>query len=290
MKLLITGCNGQLGSELQIQARAASWDVLAVDWGELDISDLQAVQAMVNAYSPDVLINAAAYTAVDKAEEDVSLAFAVNQQGSENLAVACESKGIPLVHYSTDYVFDGSKLGVYTEEDVVAPLGVYGESKLAGERVVQEHCSKYLIFRTSWVFSAHGHNFVKTMLRLAAEREELGVVADQYGKPTSAGELARITLEILPRLNNQWGIYHLAQSGVTSWHGFAKAIFDHAIALRIPLKVRHVKAIKTEEYPTPAKRPMNSELNCDKVEQVFGVTIKSWEESLIGVLKELKSE
>jgi len=291
MKLLITGADGQLGTELQRQALIFGWDILAVDQELLDVADLQAVQATVKEYSPNVLINAAAYTAVDKAEEDVELAFAVNKQGPENLAIACELVGIPLIHYSTDYVFDGSKEGAYAEVDTVSPPGVYGESKLAGELAVQKYCLKHLIFRTSWVFSAHGNNFVKTMLKLGAEREELGIVSDQYGKPTSAAELARVTLEILPRLNHQhqWGVYHLAQPEATNWHSFAKTIFDEAIKLNMPLKVGCIKAIATEAYPTPAKRPENSELSCDKIEQTFGITVQPWRISLPQVIKELKN-
>jgi len=289
MKLLITGANGQLGTELQKQAKVLGLQVLAVDQVELDIIDEHAVNVMVSDYSPDVVINAAAYTAVDKAESDTSVAFAVNSDGPKNLAKSCDKIGVPLVHYSTDYVFDGSKQGAYAEDTPVAPLGVYGASKLAGEQAVQQNCSKYLIFRTSWVFSSHGNNFVKTMLRLGQEREELGVVDDQYGKPTSAAELARITLEILPNLNEYKGLYHLAQPEVISWHGFAEAIFKEARQLGYALKIENLNAIGTNDYPTPAKRPVNSELNCDEIERVFNVTIKPWKESLLEVVKELKN-
>ncbi|MFC1542864.1 dTDP-4-dehydrorhamnose reductase [Pseudomonadota bacterium] len=287
MRLLITGCLGQVGSELVRQALSLGWEVKAADRDELDITDADTVNRMIHDVKPDVVINAAAYTAVDIAEDDVDAAFAVNRDGPVNLAVACEEQGALLVHYSTDYVFDGSKGSAYHENDAVAPLGVYGESKLEGELAVAKSCAKHLILRTSWVFSVHGNNFVKTMLRLGSEREELGVVADQFGKPTSAAEIARITLAILPHAEGHWGIYHLAQPESISWHGFSKTIFAEAEKQKWPLKVKHVKEITTEDYPTPAKRPANSEFNCEKLERVFGVQIKPWGESLSEVIKEL---
>jgi len=194
-----------------------------------------------------------------------------------------------VIHYSTDYVFDGSKGNGYVESDPVAPLGVYGESKLAGELAVGEFCSKHLILRTSWVFSSHGNNFVKTMLKLGAERKALGVVADQFGKPSSAAEIARLTLEILPRAKSKWGIYHLAQPEVTSWHGFAEAIFDEARSQGVLLEIGKVRAIGTAEYPTPTRRPANSELHCDRLERVFGAVIKPWQVSLAEVIQEIKT-
>jgi len=289
MRLLITGCDGQVGTELTRQSRALGWTVKAVDRDGLDITDLGAVNKAVRAFMPDVVINAAAYTAVDKAENDRATAFAVNRDGPKNLAVACVDLGIPLIHYSTDYVFGGSKADAYEEDDPVAPLGVYGESKLAGEQAVQELCSKYLVLRTSWVFSSHGNNFVKTMLRLAFEREVLGVVADQFGKPTSAAEIARLTLGVLSGAGEHWGVYHLAQPQTISWHGFAEAIFDEARKQGVLLKVGEVKAIGTADYPTPARRPVNSELNCDKLESVFGVRIRPWRESLADAVCEIEN-
>lgn len=287
MKLLITGCNGQVGTELTRQSRRPGWVLKAVDRDDLDITDLKAVNRAVAAFMPDVVINAAAYTAVDNAEHDRAAAFAVNRDGPKNLAVACAELSIPLVHYSTDYVFDGSKFDGYVEDDPVAPLGVYGESKLEGELAVQELCSKYLILRTSWVFSPHGNNFVKTMLRLASEREVLGVVADQFGKPASAAEIARMTLAMLSGAEGNWGIYHLAQPDATSWCGFAEAIFEEARRKNMVLKLVHLNAIATSDYPTPAKRPANSNLCCDKLESTFGVRIRSWRESLEEVMREI---
>ena len=289
MKLLITGSHGQVGTELTRQSQELGWDVKAVSHKELEITDLEAVRACVISFEPDAVINAAAYTAVDRAESDVDGAFAVNRSGPENLARVCGEFDIPLVHYSTDYVFDGSKVGAYLESDRISPLGVYGESKLAGEKAVVGTCSKYLILRTSWVFSAHGNNFVKTMLRLGSEREELGVVADQYGKPASAAEIARLTLEMLPKANDHWGVYHLAQPEAVNWHRFAQAIFDEAARQGMALQVKRVNAITTADYPTPAKRPANSELDCTKIEKTFGVMIRPWQESLAEVIKELNN-
>ncbi len=288
MRLLITGSTGQLGTELVRQATAHT--LCAVSHDTLNITDAVAVQQSFDAFKPDVVINAAAYTAVDRAEEEAYTAFAVNCDGPANLAASCARLNIPLVHVSTDYVFDGSKVGAYTEDDPVAPLGVYGESKLAGEAAVCKLCPKHMIFRTSWVFSAHGNNFVKTMLRLAADRAQLGVVADQFGKPTSAGELARVMLALLPKLEGKWGTYHLAQPEVISWHGFALATFEEARAQGVTLKVSTLNAIETKDYPTPAKRPANSELDCSKLGLKFGVELRPWLDSLREVINELKMQ
>jgi len=283
MKLLITGSKGQLGTELTKQAFAH--EVIAVDYQELNITDATAVTNFVKRIKPDAVINAAAYTAVDRAEQDEATAFAVNRDGIAHLALACDVLDIPLIHVSTDYVFDGSKSGAYQEDDTLAPLGVYGRSKAEGEASVRQYCAKHLIFRTSWVFSAHGNNFVKTMLRLGAEREILGVVSDQFGKPTSADELARVILAILPNMDGHWGTYHLAQPEAVSWHDFAEAIFAEARLQGIPLALKQLNAISTEAYPTPAKRPVNSALNCTKLEAIFDMTIKPWHVSLPKIIK-----
>jgi len=285
MKLLITGAHGQLGTALMQQAQAHQ--ALGVDHEQLDITDAKAVAALMDSYQPDAVINAAAYTAVDKAEADSDAAFSVNRDGPANLAIACEKASIPLVHVSTDYVFDGNKKDAYLESDAVSPLGVYGVSKEAGEAAVRKACSKHLILRTSWVFSAHGNNFVKTMLRLGSERDTLGVVADQFGKPTSAAELARVILEVLPKAEGRWGTYHLAQPEVISWHGFASSIFKEAEMQGVSLELETLNAISTLDYPTPAKRPANSELDCNKIEETFDVEIQPWKHSLQGVVCEL---
>jgi len=290
MKALITGCYGQVGRELVALAERYGYEAIGFDHDSLDITDQQAVQACVQAENPDVVINAAAYTAVDKAEDDVALATAVNATGVGYLAEACGKADIPLVHISTDYVFDGSKNTAYIESDAVSPLGVYGETKLEGEVLVQNTCEKHYILRTSWVFSAHGNNFVKTMLRLAAEREELGIVADQRGKPTSAHEIARAIYEMLHSKKKAWGTYHLAQPDVANWHGFATSIFEEARKQGLILKVAKVKAIATADYPTPAKRPENSELDCAKIEKTFEISLTPWQQSLVDVIKELKND
>jgi len=290
MKVLIVGCYGQVGSELM--ALALSYGVKAVgfDHDTLDITCEKAVQGCMQAETPDVVINAAAYTAVDKAENDAAMAKSVNATGVGYLAEACAQADIPLVHISTDYVFDGSKEQAYVEEDRVSPLGVYGASKLEGEVLVQSICEKYYILRTSWVFSAHGNNFVKTMLRLASEREELGVVADQRGKPTSAHEISRVIYAMLTSKKEAWGTYHLAQPDVANWHDFATVIFEEAAKQGMKLKVATVNALTTADYPTPAKRPANSELNCNLLEKTFGIKIKPWCESLADVIGALKHD
>lgn len=288
MKILVTGSGGQVGTELLRLAKGFGVEVIGVDHDKLDITDQVAVQTFVFAQHPDAVINAAAYTAVDKAEDDVDVAFAVNAKAVGYLAKACADLDIPLVHISTDYVFDGSKSGTYNEDDSVSPLGVYGETKHAGEAEVQNICKKYYILRTSWVFSAHGNNFVKTMLRLGAEREELGIVSDQSGKPTSAAEIAKAIYEMLTGNKQAWGLYHIAQPEVTTWFGFAEAIFSEANKQGLETKLLKLNAIKTKDYPTPAKRPINSALNCAKLEQIFDINIKPWAGSLSEVIKELK--
>jgi len=287
MKVLVTGCKGQVGIEL-VRQGIATHEVLAFDHAGLDITDVKAVHEVVQRVRPDVVINAAGYTAVDRAEEEVKLAFAVNRDGAANLAKACSAIHIPMVHISTDYVFDGSKQGAYTEDDPIAPLGVYGASKAAGEDAVRAYCPHHLILRTSWVFSAHGNNFVKTMLRLGAERKEISVVADQWGCPTAASELARGIMALLEEGKSAWGIYDFCQPEPITWYDFAKAIFDEARRHGMPLRIEGLKAITTADYPTPAERPANSVMDCRRFEQTFSFTIRPWRETLAEVIRELK--
>jgi len=286
MRVLIVGSHGQLGRELV--HLGVKHELLAVDHEHLDITDVNAVDNIVAEFKPDVMINAAAYTAVDRAESERELAFSVNCEGPMNLAVAAENAGLPLIHVSTDYVFDGTKQDAYIEEDLSSPLGVYGESKLAGEHAVAQYCARHVILRTSWVFSAHGNNFVKTMLRLGGERESLAIVADQYGCPTAANELARAIYAMLDAdWNSIWGTYHFCQPEPTTWCDFAKAVFSEFRGQGGQLKVTDVKAIATTDYPTPAKRPQNSVMNYNKFEQSFGFSIRPWSESLAEVIKDL---
>lgn len=271
-------------------ALAASYGYKAIgfDRSTLDITDQKAVQKTVTEKQPDAVINAAAYTAVDRAESDAEVALAVNATAVGYLAQTCADLNIPFVHISTDYLFDGSKNSAYSEDDVVSPLGIYGETKRAGEDAVRSVCRLYYILRTSWVFSSHGNNFVKTMLRLGAERETLGVVADQQGKPTSANEIAKTIYVMLTSNKQAWGTYHIAQPDVTTWFGFAEAIFSEAKQQGMQLKINRLNAITTDDYPTPAKRPVNSELDCSKLEKIFEIKLKPWSESLSNVINHLE--
>jgi len=287
---LITGSYGQVGTELMKLAKAYDCEAIGFDRDTLDISNQKSVEKMIEQHRPDAVINAAAYTAVDKAESEAEIALAVNATAVGYLAQACADLSIPFVHISTDYIFDGSKKGAYSEGDVISPLGIYGKTKQAGEEAVMDTCDLFYILRTSWVFSAHGNNFVKTMLRLGAERDELNIVADQCGKPTSAREIAKTIYLMLTSKKQVWGVYHIAQPEVTTWFGFAEKIFTEAKKQGVSLHVSTLNAIKTEDYPTPAKRPANSELCTKKLESTFGLTILPWQESLRDVLRELKSE
>ena len=288
MRIIVIGARGQVGWELNRRATLLGHDVLAWDVAELDITAATAVDRALDASGADVAINAAAYTAVDKAEQEPELAFAVNRDGPAHLAAACARSHIPLLHISTDYVFDGRKTGPYTEDDPVAPLGVYGQSKQEGDEAVRRLWPRHLILRVSWVFGAHGHNFVKTILRLAREREELRVVADQHGCPTYAGDIADVLLELAGRLaeidaRDNWGTYHYCGAPATTWHGFASAIVEQA-RTREPLKVRAVTAIATADYPTPAARPANSVLDSSRLTKRFGIQPRPWRDGLEAML------
>ena len=295
MKILLLGKNGQLGWELQ-RSLSVLGEVVACGRSEADLEDRKALQALVREVAPHVIVNAAAYTAVDKAESEAYRAFLINSEAVELLAKeACRLDAL-FIHYSTDYVFDGSKEEAYVEADLTSPLAVYGHSKLAGEMGILASGCRHLIFRTSWVYAARGNNFIKTMLRLARERDELKVVYDQVGAPTSAELLADVTAYCLYRLKydaafaSQWGgIYHLTASGSTSWHGFAKFILDEALRHGVQLRAtsKNVLAIPTSEYPLPAKRPANSQLITKKFSETFNLELPSWELHAKRVLAEI---
>jgi dTDP-4-dehydrorhamnose reductase len=288
VKLLVAGAGGQVGHELRRLQWPAGYAVVALDRAGLDIAGHDAVFAAMARHSPDLVINAAAYTAVDKAESEPEAAQAGNCDGPANLAAACREAGVPLIHISTDYVFDGSKEGPYREDDPVKPLGAYGRTKEAGDRAVREALREHVIVRTAWVYSAHGHNFVKTMLRVGAERPVLRVVADQRGCPTSAADIAGALASIVERIaagESRWGTYHFSGAGPTTWHRFAEAIFEAAEPWTG--KRPAVEAITTADYPTPARRPANSVLDCGRIAADYGVVPRPWREALAEVVAEL---
>ncbi|HLC16839.1 MAG TPA: dTDP-4-dehydrorhamnose reductase [Thermodesulfovibrionia bacterium] len=293
MKILLIGANGQVGWELSRKFRFSLFETIDLDLPDFDITDKAQVHDMVTGAMPDLVINAAAYTAVDKAESEPELAFAVNRDGSANLASACSEPGIPLIHISTDYVFDGSKQGYYIESDRTAPLNVYGKSKEQGDKAIRQTLRKHIILRTSWLYGIHGANFVKTMIRLGREREVIRVVADQRGCPTCASDLAEAILTIAEQMRKgnkiDWGTYHYCGLGATTWHGFAEAIFRLADFI-IPLRVKKVESITTAQYPTPARRPLNSAMDCYLITRTFGIQAKPWFESLAATILLLLTE
>jgi len=284
MKILITGKNGQVGSCLvDLLEAQTELTFLALDREELDITDATQVNKVVAEFKPNIIINAAAYTAVDKAEQESELANAINRDGPQNLAQAANKVNAAIIHISTDYVFDGDSAESYTESDLTSPQGEYGRSKLAGEQAVAQTCPKHIILRTAWVFGEHGNNFVKTMLRLAKTRDTLGVVADQFGGPTYAGDIAKAILAIAKQLidgNQTYGIYHYSGFPHVSWHTFAEKIFDIALEQDVLKQSIQVNPITTKDYPTPAKRPANSRLNCDKIHNAFGIQQSDWQAAL----------
>ncbi len=285
--ILITGGNGQLGTELQRLAWPDGWRAVAIDLAELDLTDAAGIAAIVASRPWAAVINGAAYTAVDKAESDVVTAWAINALAPAAFAVACEAAGIPLVQVSTDYVFDGTKPGGWEPGDAVGPLNVYGASKLGGELAVRTACRRQAIVRTSWVVSAHGNNFIKTMLRLAADRDTLSVVADQHGAPTSAADLAAALATIAMALTegHPSGVWHFSNAGETTWAGFAEAIFAGSKARGGPSA--HVTPIATADYPTPARRPVRSLLSHEAITRDFGTRPRAWQAALDDILDEL---
>lgn len=292
MNILYTGANGQLGRELKRAAQKRALSAVGLSRADLDITEPDAIQAAISSYDPTVIINCAAYTAVDRAESESELAFAVNRDGPAHLARTCAVNDIVLIHISTDYVFDGSKESAYLESDPVCPINLYGEGKAAGERMIAQNLIRHIIIRTSWLYGCHGNNFVKTMLRLGREREEIGVVDDQFGCPTHAADLAEAALTVVNTASkpdfSQWGIYHFADQGIVSWYEFAKAIFAYA-QKHTNLKLTRLKALTTDQYPTTAARPQYSVLGITKISRQFGIDPPFYRNSLEKMLTRLFS-
>lgn len=283
-RILITGGSGQVGHCLKAQLQGCA-ELSVPDSSALNIADRRSVRQAVETFRPDYIINAAAYTAVDKAENDAERAFAVNRDGARHLAEAAEAAGAAMLHISTDYVFNGAGRAPYDEAAQTVPQNIYGASKLAGEQAVLAACRRAVVMRTSWVFGAHGQNFVKTMLRLGRERDSLGIVADQYGAPTAAADIAAALITIVRRhtpeqLAERAGIYHYCGSPYASWFEFAETIFAEAAAQGVLAKIPAVKPIATADYPTPAKRPADSRLDCGKIRAVFGIGPCDWHSAL----------
>ncbi|SBT19288.1 dTDP-4-dehydrorhamnose reductase [Marinomonas gallaica] len=291
MRILLTGKHGQLGRCFQDVCAATNHELISYSSDELDIRHAGHVSSAVTTTQPDIIVNAAAYTAVDNAEKESDAAYAVNAQGVEHLARAAQQLGIPIIHVSTDYVFDGAGVEPYKPSDLTRPCTVYGASKLAGEQALAEHCTKYMVLRTAWVFSEYGNNFVKTMLRLAQDRDALSVVADQYGCPTYAGDLARAILILCNHYQQThelaWGVHHYCGDLPTSWHGFARTIFGKSRELGLLKTTPQLTAISSEQYPTPAERPEYSVLECLTLSEL-GVRPGNWHESLSHCLKKMK--
>lgn len=293
MSILLLGANGQLGRELQ-RALAPLGTIVATtrsgvlpDGSASEVADFDqpgSLTALLDRVRPTLVVNAAAYTAVDRAEDDREAAFRANAEAPGVLAHWCAQAGVPLVHYSTDYVFDGQGTRPYREDDATAPLGVYGASKLAGEQAIRAAGGRHLIFRTAWVYASHSANFLRTMLRVGAERDVLRVVADQVGTPTPAALIADVTAQALQHDGALSGTWHLTAKGETTWHGFAEAIFADAVATGVLPRAPNVEAITTAEYPTPAKRPAYSHLDVAKLEQDFGVVLPRWQDGLKRVI------
>lgn len=288
MKIFLTGVTGQVGFELQ-RSLSLWGEVLAPTRHELDLSDMSAVSHWLEIHAPECIINAAAYTAVDKAETDLQTALCINQDLPCVLAQYAARHAIRLFHYSTDYVYDGSGQDFRSEEAPTGPLNAYGRSKLAGDQAIMDSGASYIIFRTSWIYAARGNNFLKTMLRLAEQRNHLSIVADQIGAPTSARLLADVTNIALARRDVPSGVYHAVCRGETSWHGFACQIFETARRMGYELRLQNdaVQAITTEAYGAPAPRPLNSRLSVEKLEKTLGIRLPHWQDALSLTMAEL---
>ncbi|MCP3726182.1 dTDP-4-dehydrorhamnose reductase [Paraburkholderia sp. CNPSo 3272] len=294
MRILLTGRNGQVGWELR-RALAPLGEVVAFDRSEADLAQPEMLGKLVASVRPHVIVNAAAYTAVDNAETDTALAYRVNAEAVGVLAEAAREQNALMIHYSTDYVFDGSSSTPYVETDPVAPLNVYGASKLAGERAIENAAGDWLTLRTTWVYGPRGRNFLRTMLRVAGERDSLRVVADQTGAPTSARMIADLTAHVVSRAQRERnvgefesGLFHMTAAGQTTWHGFASAIIEGARASgKMAIKATSIEPISSAEYPTPARRPLCSMLDNDKFDRRFGLGRLDWREGLALALDEL---
>jgi len=292
MKILLTGSNGQVGFELQKKLSILG-EIIATDREELDLGNAQALRKFVDKTKPDIIINPGAYTKVDKAESEPDLAYQINTIAPEVLAEKSRELDIPLVHFSTDYVFDGLKKEAYVEADPTNPQSVYGRTKCEGEEKVRTH-AKHIILRTSWVFGAHGNNFLKTILQLITDKESINIVGDQEGSPASASMLADVTFKIVDTIFknknfNNYGTYHVTNEGETNWHGYASLIVNEAVKLGLKIKCspKDIHLIPTSEYPTPAKRPLNSRLNTDKLKKTFMLELPYWESEVKKVLREI---
>ena len=292
MKLLLTGSNGQVGFELQKKLNVLG-DVIATDREEVDLTNPDAIRQFIDQTKPDIIINPAAYTAVDKAESEPELARLINAVAPGVLAGKARELNIPLIHFSTDYVFDGLKKEAYVETDETNPQSVYGKTKCEGEEKVRAH-HKHIILRTSWVFGMHGHNFLKTMLRLIQEKDSLNIVGDQWGSPASASMLADVTFKIVDTIFknknfNDFGTYHVTSDGETNWFEYASLIASELIKLNANIKCGpdQIHSILTSEYPTAAKRPLNSRLNTDKIKKTFVLELPHWESEVKKVLREV---
>ncbi len=296
-KVVLTGVNGQVGYVLKQKLEQDNQLILfSLTREQLDLSNQNEIRRIIREIKPDIIINPAAYTAVDKAESEPDLAFAINAEAPRVLAEEAAKLNGLLVHYSTDYVFDGSKLSPYVEEDETNPLGVYGKSKLAGEQAIRDVGAAHLIFRTSWVYGAYGKNFFNTILRLASEHASLRIVGDQFGAPTSSLSIADATIHVLNRMDapnqaNLFGLYHMTNTGKTSWYGFANEIVVQYAQLAKsntlpPLKAgaSNIASITTAEYPTPAIRPKNSSLDLSKLNQTFGIQLPPWQDALADII------
>ena len=294
MKILLTGKNGQLGFELQ-RALAPVGQVFAFDRQECDLADGDALRLCIRSLKPDLIVNPAAYTAVDQAESEHHLAAAINATALGLLGEEAERLGAWVIHYSTDYVFDGESKAAYLESDATNPLSVYGRTKRDGDVALQQSCARHLILRSSWVVGVHGNNFAKTILRLAEERDSLGIVADQYGAPTSAALLADVTAQLVGRVRREgpadfpFGLYHLAADGVTTWHEYAVFVVEQALQTGKSLKTmpHDIRPITTSEYPMPAKRPSNSQLDTSLFRKTFNLELPHWQLGVQHVLQQI---